>query len=198
MLSIFSRYNDFVLRRPILANSLTTGFLLGTGDYLAQTFFTDEHAKYDYSRTLRAVIYGSIIFAPLGDKWYKFLAKVKTPFIGNRAKYSSTKLGVYDTVSRVAYDQLIFAPFIGIPLYYSVMSMLELRENALEYAQAKLQKNWASTLVTNWMIWPIFQLINFYFIPVQMRLLCVNTFSIGWNCFLSYELNKEKHEAEIK
>ena len=32
-----------------------------------------EQQPFDYLRNLRAIIYGSLIFAPIGDKWYKFL-----------------------------------------------------------------------------------------------------------------------------
>lgn len=35
-------------------------------------------------------------------------------------------------------------------------------------------------------IWPIVQLINFYFIPTVYRLLYVNFVSLLWNALLSY------------
>jgi len=192
--SFFNQFNQLLLRRPFLTNMVTTGFLFGSGDYLAQTLFTKpenhEEYHYDYPRTIRAVIFGSIVFAPIGDKWYKLLGRIKAPtFGGGKINPNSTFNKMKDTVARVGVDQLIFAPFIGIPLYYSVMTLFEFKP--IETISYKLQKNWWNTLVSNWTVWPIFQWFNFYLTPVHYRLLAVNVFSIGWNCYLSYLLNNK-------
>lgn len=190
MSSFYGRYNQLLKQRPILTNVLTTGFLFGTGDYLAQqiSISSQNGRKYDYSRTLRAVIYGGIIFAPLADKWYKILATVKLPV-------PNSKLA--DTVLRVGLDQGVFAPFIGIPLYYSVMTLMEGGDH--KTVQRKLESNWWNTLYTNWLVWPAVQGVNFGLVPVQLRLLVVNVVSIGWNCYLLMALNDAKeHIVEVK
>lgn len=179
-MSLLTKYNSLLLRRPLLTNALTTGFLFGSGDYLAQAL--DSH-PYDPHRTLRATIYGSLVFAPLGDKWYKLVARIKCPWVSRTQ--SPTKLNVYDTVVRVAADQLVFAPFIGIPLYYSAMTILQTQRFDWSLIQAKLHTHWWPTLRSNWMVWPAFQFFNFGLIPVQLRLLVCNLISIGWNCHLS-------------
>ncbi|KAK6464054.1 hypothetical protein DFJ63DRAFT_311351 [Scheffersomyces coipomensis] len=205
---------------------ITTGFLFGSGDMLAQTLFKSpisnvdgSSESFDYSRFLRAVVYGSIIFAPIGDKWYKLLNKIKFPTKAlTKGKEGlnkelpqfkehvlpiKQKPSVKDTLLRVSFDQLIFAPFIGIPLYYSMMTIFENLESTftntsittddsiLNVIIHKMNENWWNTLRSNWLIWPIFQLFNFYLIPVQYRLLVVNSLSIGWNCYLSYVLNRK-------
>ncbi len=43
------------------------------------------------------------------------------------------------------------------------------------------------TLIANWAIWPMVQLVNFRFVPLNYRLLFVNTLAIGWNCRLIKE-----------
>ena len=52
-----------------------TGVLFGVGDVSAQFLFPTSKLdkSYDYKRTARAVIYGSLIFSFIGDKWYKIL-----------------------------------------------------------------------------------------------------------------------------
>lgn len=194
MSSYFIKYNQLLLRRPILTNMVTTGFLFGSGDYLAQSLFTspDKHGNYDYARTLRAVIYGSIVFAPIGDKWYKLLGRIKAPTFGTTININSRFNRIKDTVARVGVDQLVFAPFIGIPLYYTMMTLFEFK--SIENISHKLQKNWWKTLVSNWAVWPVFQWFNFYLVPVHYRLMAVNVFSIGWNCYLSYLLNHRDSE----
>ncbi|EDK39901.1 hypothetical protein PGUG_03999 [Meyerozyma guilliermondii ATCC 6260] len=179
--SMYSAYKNLLRTRPLTTNCITTGFLFATGDILAQTQFshTDDNSKppFDFNRTLRATIYGSIIFAPIGDRWYKTLAKIKAP-----RSISNSKT---DTLARVMADQLGFAPFLGVPLYYSAMTFLEMRPNPAKEAIERVENNWWSTLKVNWCVWPVFQLFNFGLVPVQFHLLTVNVISIGWNCYIS-------------
>lgn len=201
-MTIYSRYNQLILKGPLVTNMLTTGFLFGTGDFMAQKFFSDPQTspKYDYIRTLKAVGYGGLVFAPVGDKWYKLLNKMKFPISkSTRTSMGSKKLLALDTGLRVAGDQLIFAPFIGIPMYYTVMTFWEFKPDPLKNIKSKLNDNLWDTLTTNWLVWPAFQVLNFGLIPVQFRLLAVNVISIGWNCYLSYVLNDKKdHLLDVK
>lgn len=190
-MSFYAKYNHLLKTKPLVTNMVTTGFLFGTGDCLAQQFFTKDK-KFDYTRTIRAVAYGAIIFAPVADKWYKFINAVKLP----KQITTSSKA---NTLYRVALDQLGFAPFIGIPLYYSVMTVFEMSPNPIQDIKKKIHDNLWDTLTTNWLVWPLFQLVNFSLVPVQLRLLSVNVVSIGWNCYLSYILNDKKdHMIEVK
>lgn len=188
-MSFYTKYNQLLLKRPIATNILTTGFLFGSGDYLAQTAF-EKLPNYDFPRTARAVIYGGLIFAPIGDKWYKFLNKLQ-PF-GTKS-LNSARL---NTVARVAVDQLGFAPVLAVPMYFSVMTFLEMSSTPVADIRHKLSENWWSTLKVNWLVWPAFQAVNFYLVPVHLRLLSVNVISIVWNCYMSLVLNKKTEAQE--
>ncbi|CUM68013.1 uncharacterized protein PRCAT00005728001 [Priceomyces carsonii] len=196
MLRLFANYDKLLVRHPFLTNALTTGFLFGSGDYLAQVFFSQEGKRYDYARTSRAAVFGTFIFSPIGDKWYKLLSRVKNPFIKENTSIHPKLISILNAMIPVAMDQLIFAPFIGIPLYYTSMSVLEFNGSPLETAKIKLTRSWWDTLKTNWVIWPGFQLVNFIVVPVNFRLLVVNLFSISWNCYLSYVFN-HREEGHI-
>lgn len=43
----------------------------------------------------------------------------------------------------------------------------------------KLRTSYVPTLLTNWMVWPAVQLVNFKLIPLNHRLLVVNLLSLG-------------------
>lgn len=169
-------YTASVKRSPRLTNGLMTGSLFGIGDVIAQVGFPEKKGqKYDLARTVRAVVYGSLIFSIIGDSWYKFLNQ---KVIVKPGKHWT------NTAARVGCDQLLFAP-VGIPMYYGVMSILE--GKSLVDAKKKIEDNWWPTLVTNWYVWPAFQLINFSLVPVHHRLFSVNIISIFWNAFLSFK-----------
>ncbi|RCK67800.1 Protein SYM1 [Candida viswanathii] len=187
MKHMFRRYNVLLKKHPFATNAVTTGILLGTGDVLAQFLFPQSPDQpFDYYRNLRAIVYGALIFAPVGDKWYKLLnTKIVWPGGGKNERTKSTIL-------RVMADQLVFAPFIGIPLYYSAMTILENRQPFVENIVTKFETSWWTTLKGNWLVWPIFQFANFYLIPVEFRLMAVNVISIGWNTYLSYVMHNTK------
>ncbi|KAL6938101.1 hypothetical protein ACO0RG_004640 [Hanseniaspora osmophila] len=204
MSSFIKFYTQSLQKNPKTTNAVSTGFLFGLGDIIAQLAFsspplskqhndvaktmgknlanleTHNHKPYDPYRTLRAVAYGSVIFSPIGDKWYKFLQnKVYSPKLSNMT----------NTLARVAVDQLCFAP-LAIPFYFGCITLME--GKTWQEAKLKINENYKTTLLANWSVWPLFQAFNFAVVPVHHRLLAVNTIAIFWNTFLSYRNSIEK------
>ena len=183
--TFYTRYIYHLEHSPKLTNFITTGALFGIGDVAAQSTLPSNNKEtsfkhFDYKRTLRAVFYGSVIFSPIGNKWYYFLQhKVRWP--------GKNKTPTLNTLSRVLVDQLCFAP-VGVPFYFGVMTVLESGWNK-EKIFDKINKNTLDTLLTNWCVWPFIQLFNFKYIRIEHRLLTVNVVSIFWNTFLSYKNN---------
>lgn len=182
----------------------TTGLLFGTGDAVAQFLFphkenpeqSNETAPYNFQRTLRATIYGSCFFAPCAVMWYgRKLPSLKNPFLSaqRRSRMSKKSEDFADVVFRVALDQLFVPGLVWIPMYNVVMSTLALHEHPLEVAKEKLRNNWWNVLKASWTVWPVFQLFSFTFIPVHLRVVSANIWSIGWNSFLSFVHNTPGH-----
>lgn len=202
MSRFFAKYNHWLTTRPLVTNIISTGFLFGAGDVLAQTFELRQTKRedltiaeiseskstdiFDHRRLARAVTYGALVFAPLGTRWYSILNAVNV-----------SRLKVVNTGARVAFDQLVFAPFVGIPLYFSVMTAMEGGNDVKSQIKAKLESNWWNTLTANWIVWPAVQTVNFAFVPVHLRLLVVNSISIVWNCYLSMQMNGQEHNESV-
>ncbi|SCW02565.1 LAFE_0F09252g1_1 [Lachancea fermentati] len=177
MSSFLKFYTQSLKKYPKTTNAVMTGSLFGIGDAVAQIWFPNskKDTKYDVARTVRAVTYGSLIFSFIGDKWFKTLnGKVK--FKGRPNNHWS------NLILRVGTDQLFFAPSV-IPFYFGTITLME--GKSLEDAKVKIQQNWWNILLTNWAVWPLFQVFNFSIVPVQHRLLAVNFVAIFWNTFLS-------------
>lgn len=204
MSKILNFYLNSLSKRPKTTNAIMTGTLFGLGDVSAQLLFShSEHPvkegiesspgkiltqvkNYDFPRTARAVIYGSLIFSFIGDKWYKILRyKVRIP---NKESSDWT-----NRLLRVSVDQLGFAP-LALPFYFGCMTAME--GYSIDIAEKKIKDQWWSTLKTNWTVWPLFQAINFSFVPLQHQLLAVNVVAIFWNTYLSYKNSITTSEAE--
>lgn len=184
---------------------ISTGIMFGAGDCLAQKMFPSEESlekaksekfsSYDLSRTLRAVTYGCVFFAPIVVLWQgRILPSIRNPFINlRRAVMSQRRVFVLDTVFRVFIDQLFMPSLVFIPLYNTVMVMLAMHDDPFEVIKQKLTNGWWKVLKASWTIWPPFQLVNLLFIPLHLRIIAANVWSIGWNCFLSFCHNTKGH-----
>ncbi|KAK9313429.1 hypothetical protein V1522DRAFT_410731 [Lipomyces starkeyi] len=175
MATFYKWYNARLATAPILTHCVTTGFLFGAGDVVAQTLSPDPALKgrYDYIRTARMCFHGGVVFAPVVSQWYKLI---------------STRIVIpgrpmLEALARMAVDQTVWAP-VGIASFYVSMGVLQL--HSWEQIKQELQTKWWRTMVGNYAVWPAVQFVNFRIIPLDYRLMFVNIVSIGWNAFLSW------------
>ncbi|KAK4039338.1 hypothetical protein C8A01DRAFT_36705 [Parachaetomium inaequale] len=163
-------YQARLAARPLLTQAVTTSVLFAVGDVAAQQLVDKKGVeKHDLARTGRMALYGGVVFGPAAATWFGLLSRHV-----NLRSANATML------ARVACDQGVFAPtFIGV--FLSSMAVLEGTS-----PREKLAKSYSDALLTNWMIWPFVQMVNFKLVPLQHRLLFVNVISIGWNCYLSF------------
>ena len=167
---MFSRYNHFMNKYPIFTQSITAGMLCSLGDIVAQQGL-EKVETHNLSRTSRFFIFGSVFVGPIISQWYKFLNKhINTPSM------------IKNLVTRVALDQLIFAPN-SIILFFFVTGTLE--GNSFKQTYDKLEKEYWNVLKANWTLWPTVQILNFQFIPLHYQSVLVNSISVGWNAYLS-------------
>ncbi|KAK3380513.1 hypothetical protein B0T24DRAFT_647722 [Lasiosphaeria ovina] len=109
------------------------------------------------------------IWRPAVSTWFKF-PQHKVVFRNKN----------FEMFARVAVDQSLFAP-TGLFVFLSSMSIMEGTSPS-----DKLEKSYTTALLRNWMVWPFVQLVNFRFVPLEQRVIVVNTILLGWNCYLSY------------
>lgn len=86
---------------------------------------------------------------------------------------------------KLACDQLLMAPF-GSGLFFFVMKCWEGHpDKALSHVKAVLPK----TLAANYAVWPLANVVNFAFIPLDQRILYVNVIGVFWAAFISHMAN---------
>lgn len=205
-MTFFQVYNRILKTHPYKANMFTTGMFFGVGDCLAQVLYPhhiddDENKPTEYNpyRTLRACIYGSCFFGPLSTKWQtRILPSIRNPLItrARRARLSDRQQFFRDNLFRLSIDALVMPGLVWIPLYNTAMSTLALHDDPLMVAKEKLQANWWNVLRASWIVWLPLQVFNLFFVPVHMRVVLANIWSIGWNCFLSFCHNTKGHGKE--
>ncbi|KZV75264.1 hypothetical protein PENSPDRAFT_673903 [Peniophora sp. CONT] len=170
MASFFRAYNSFLIRRPILGSSLSSAVLFGAGDVLAQQAVEGKGKNHDFARTGRLAAYGGVIFGPPVSAWFGILS---------RLQFSSPAKGV---IYRTFLDQTLMAP-LAVGTFFTVMPLIE--GLGFDESKKRLSTNYAPTLVRNWMVFVPAQLVNFNFVPPQLRFVFIGVISLFWNTYLS-------------
>ncbi len=112
---------------------------------------------FDFERLTRFMAYG-FCMAPIQFRWFKFLEKT----------FPITKTAAFlPAMRRVAFDQLIFAPF-GVACFFTAMTIAEGGGRRAVYV--KMRDMYVPTLKANYVLWPAVQVINFRLMPVQFQL----------------------------
>ena len=87
---------------------------------------------------------------------------------------------------RVAVDQSVMAPFIQTTV---LLLLPKLEGHSLADCVAKMTRDWWSVFTTGLKVWPATQLLNFYFVPLNFRIMVVQTVALLWNTYLSWKIN---------
>ncbi|KAF9906731.1 Protein required for ethanol metabolism [Linnemannia zychae] len=178
-------YTRALANYPITTQALSTGTLFGTGDLIAQFLVEDKSATsgWDKARTARMAVFGTGFAGPVLHHWYKFL---------DRSIRLSTP--VKTLIGRVAVDQIFFAPCF-IASFFVGQGLLA--GESRDTIQARLNKGYLGALRSNYIVWPAVQCANFWLVPLQHRLMVVNTFALGWNTYLSHVNQTSRSSVEL-
>uniref|UniRef100_A0A914YBW3 Mitochondrial inner membrane protein Mpv17 n=1 Tax=Panagrolaimus superbus TaxID=310955 RepID=A0A914YBW3_9BILA len=148
------------------------GVIGATGDVICQTFIEKRDLKnYDGWRTARFFGLTCFYISPILNRWFHVLERIK----GN-ARYLPLK--------KVAIDQICFAPFFSASVIYN----LRLLEGfGIKESWNKLVTDYLEIYKHSILFWPFVQLINFYCMPLNFRVIFVQLAALIWNTFLSFK-----------
>nr|CAD7433719.1 unnamed protein product [Timema monikensis] len=170
------KYQTVLTKHPYKVQSIQTSVLMLTGDVIAQRFV--EKKKLSEMDGYRTACFTSVGFAmgPVLQYWYTILERI-----------AGTNGKAITVVKKVLMDQIIAAPLL-LAIVLTTITLLFGQD--LAGVRAKFRQDYLAVLITNYQVWPIVQLANFYFVPLQYRVLLVQTIAIFWNTYLSTKANR--------
>ncbi|CAL8073337.1 unnamed protein product [Orchesella dallaii] len=176
-MTVFSRIARRLKGSPVFIASLQAGGLMSVGDGISQTM-VEKKDKFDVGRNIRFGLLGLCIIGPTLRTWYGILDR--------RINIQASKLRT--AVVKMAVDQGIFAPiFIGN--FLGINSLTQ--GNSLSQMKNDVSKNFKDVVISNYKLWPAVQLISFSVVPLQYRVLFVQSVAVFWNTYLSWKTNSE-------
>jgi Mpv17 / PMP22 family len=185
-------YFDALAKRPLLTQSLTAAVLTVLGELVANCarFVTVKSVggggpMVDFVSPTRLVAFffcGALFSGPYLHFWYQILW-----WIGGRLEEQYGASPKRQALVQMIVDQTIGAGFF-IPTYFYVYEIME----ACTMGQlplwglttSKMRAELVRTLITNWKVWPLFNLVNFSYLPQKFRFLASNVAAIFWNAYL--------------
>jgi len=106
---------------------------------------------------------------------------------GAIAKAANIQDPAIGLVIRLILDSTIFSS-VTLTGYFTIRSFLE--GTGFEGANEKLGTRFFSALFGAWKFWPMANAINFWFIPMEYRVLYMNVLSFFWSGWLTYVNSK--------
>jgi len=169
---VWQFYRRCLQRRPLVTQMVSSGLMTGGGDFICQSCVERRRLQnYDVVRTTRFFGIGCFFLAPVIVNWYRLLERVT---VGGPKLFP---------LVRVVMDQALCSPV----LLSCFLSLLRLTEGkTVSDTYKSWQKEFLPIYMTGLKIWPLAQVVNFYLVPLEHRLLFVQAISLGWNTYLAY------------
>ncbi|KAF8158941.1 hypothetical protein K438DRAFT_1860649 [Mycena galopus ATCC 62051] len=164
-------YRRAAQTRPYIVQLSTSLFIWFSGDVLSQSIerSSDPTSSWDIPRTLRALVIGAAAAIPLYH-WYNLISK------------SYTSLPRWWAIAaRVSTQQAVFAPLFNAYFFFAqaVLSGSTIAEGA-ERVRAALP----ASLLNSLRVWPPVMVVNFAFMPPELRAVLPGFVAVGWQCYL--------------
>jgi protein Mpv17 len=186
--SLWERYNNQLHVNPIPTKCITAALIAFVADIVCQTYFpSDEKLKekpplerIDWQRNFNFTLLNAVGIPPLTHYWYGYLS---TRIVGDTFAAA---------LRRVFFDQALFAPFLIGSLFSSNMAL----KGEVDGIPDKLRNDLPGTMLSNYIVWIPAQILNFRYVPPQLRVLWANFVGFFWNIYLSSAANKPNQVLE--
>uniref|UniRef100_A0A1B0G890 Mpv17-like protein 2 n=1 Tax=Glossina morsitans morsitans TaxID=37546 RepID=A0A1B0G890_GLOMM len=170
---IKSLHNQAFSSKYLLFTNMGISCVLGAvGDVLEQNYeiYEGELKQWNPTRSLNMGISGLSV-GVVCHYWYQYL--------DTRLPSRTFKV----VLQKIFLDQVIGSP-IYISCFFITMGLLEKKSNR-EILDEMREKAW-KLYVAEWVVWPVAQFVNFYWLPSRYRIFYDNVVSLGYDVFTSH------------
>ncbi|XP_077243232.1 peroxisomal membrane 22 kDa (Mpv17/PMP22) family protein [Tasmannia lanceolata] len=175
----WTAYEEALKTNPVLAKMMISGVVYSVGDWIAQCYEGKPLFEFDRARMFRSGFVGFTLHGSLSHYYYHF-CEALFPF-----------QDWWVVPAKVLFDQTAWSA-VWNSIYYVMLGLLRFESPINIYSE--LKATFWPLLTAGWKLWPFAHLITYGVVPVEQRLLWVDTVELVWVTILSTYSN-EKSEA---
>ena len=180
---------------PLRTKSLTLLCISCLSDTLSQRITAQGQSpkpSFDWHRLRTFSVMGAVFIAPIVHYWFGLLeALARTPAFAGRPQWQVVAAQLLRDQT-IAAPVVLFSIFIVVGFFDAAMRMRPFDARAcLDKGLERVRKDYLSTLLVNWRLWPLANTLNFWLVPPPLRVLYSNCVSVVWEIYLSRQVNKK-------
>jgi peroxisomal membrane protein 2 len=164
----WQRYLIALQKYPLRTKATTAGVLAGCSDLVAQKLSGAK--KLQLRRSLLMLLYGFVYGGPFGHFFHKLMERL----FPRRDTPTLVKKVLVEQLTSGPWNNFVFMLYMGL--------VIEGRPWRL--VKNKLRTDYPVVQLNAWRVWPLVSFINYYYMPIHLRVLFHNLAAVCWGTFL--------------
>jgi glycine cleavage system regulatory protein len=168
-------------------------------DWIVQSQI-EKREHIDWRRNGTFAIFG---FCYLGGVQYSIYVPLFSRLFPTAASYAAAPVasklkdvaGTRNMLTQVFLDQFVHHPLMYFPAFYALKEVVN--GNSASDGIKKYSKNYKEDLAALWKLWVPSTIINFTFMPMQLRIPWVASTSLIWTCIISSMRGSNDVETDV-
>ena len=179
---LLAGYQACLEAAPLATKAATSGVIFGASDALNSLLLAQRQGVrgggLDLARSARFAAFGAAVQAPLFSAYFSTQDALVDGALGDSPAAA--------VLVKLALDQLVWTPFFWLPVFFGGMALLEGRGAQAALGVAR-DRGWGftETCRANWAVWVPVNLLTYSVVPLELRILWVNSVSLLWTAYLS-------------
>ncbi|KAG6541468.1 hypothetical protein Mapa_017141 [Marchantia paleacea] len=162
----WEKYLYALQKYPLRTKAITAGVLAGSSDMMAQKLGGAKSLQ--FKRSFFMALYGLLYAGPFGHFFHKLMDNI---FAGRRDGKTLLKKVLTEQLTSGPWNNFLFMCYIGLVLERRPWSAVK----------ARLSTDYPSVQLNAWRFWPIVSLLNYRYVPPQLRVLFQNLAAVCCN-----------------
>jgi protein Mpv17 len=169
---------------PVVINCITGFCTFAGGDVIAQRITNPQKdvaeasssSSFDYKRCIQTGMLGTVMNGVILTRYYTLLDR-----------YIGGGMAVSTVVQKTVVDQIVYGPFSIVVFFgFNAIRQAGSVTEGVQLARSKIEASFWPTFVADCSVWPLFNMINFRFVPLAYRASFTSVVQLAWQSYLSW------------
>ena len=173
--NIWASYSEVLAEAPIQTKAVTSATVYTIGDLISQKTEGVSMDELDKPRVMRSLLAGLLGHGPLSHFWYQFSDNLFQNVL-------HLHNDVFGTAAKVVIDQTTWGP-VWNNTYILLLGLMKM--DSFSTIWSEMKRTTIPLITSGLKLWPLAHCVTYGLIPVENRLLWVDTVEIFWVTILA-------------